>query len=182
MLADERKFEELILYVAQESRDDLKCGATKLNKILFYADFEAYHTLGRSITGQPYQKLERGPAPRRVVPVVERLECQGACRWEDRTWFGLPLRKLVALREPELSLFTPDELEVAQAVIRELWELNATEVSDLSHRFVGWQAADIGEEIPYGTVFVDEPRPLTEEEIAWAHEVIEEYLGRQRTA
>ena len=44
---------------------------------------------------------------------------------------------------------------------------------------MGWQAVDIGEEIPYGTVFVDEPRPLTEEEVAWAHEVIEEYLGRQ---
>jgi hypothetical protein len=178
----DRKFEELILYVARESQDDRRCGATKLNKILFYADFMAYHKLGQSITGQKYQKLERGPAPKRVVPVVESMVSRGFCAWAERSYFGFPLKKLIALREPDVSVFSAEELDVARTVISELWDLNATEVSDLSHRFVGWQAAEIGEEIPYETVFVDEPRPLTQEEEAWAHEVIEDYLEQKRTA
>jgi hypothetical protein len=178
----DRKFEELILYIARESQEDRRCGATKLNKILFYADFLAYRKLGRPITGQKYQKLERGPAPKRVMPVIEELISGGACAWAERSYFGFPLKKLLALREPDVSVFSAEELDIARTIISELWELNATEVSDLSHRFVGWQAAEIGEEIPYETVFVGEPRPLSPEEEAWAHEVIEDYLEQKRTA
>lgn len=176
-IAETSKFEELILLVARECREDPRCGATKLNKILFYSDFLAYEELGRSISGEAYRKLERGPAPRRILPVVEDMLSAGWCTWAERDWFGLPLRKLQPLREPDLSLFSADELEVVRRVVRDLWELNATEVSDLSHRFAGWQAAAPGEEIPYETVFVDEPRRLTDEEVEWAQEAIREHLG-----
>jgi hypothetical protein len=183
LLADrDRKLEELILYIARESQEDRRCGATKLNKLLFYADFVAYHRLGRSITGQKYQKLERGPAPRRVVPVVDSMVDRGLCAWAERSYFDFPLKKLLALREPEVSVFSAAELDIARTVITELWDLNATEVSDLSHRFVGWQAVQIGDEIPYETVFVDEPRSLTQEEEAWALQAIEDYLEQERTA
>jgi hypothetical protein len=176
-IAETSKFQELILLVARECGEDPRCGATKLNKILFYLDFLAYEELGRSISGEAYRKLERGPVPRRILPVVEDMLSAGWCAWADRDYFGLPLRKLQPLREPDLSLFSAEELEVVRRVIRDLWELNATEVSDLSHRFAGWQAAAPGEEIPYETVFVDEPRRLTDEEVEWAQEVIREYLG-----
>lgn len=176
-IAETRKFQELILLVARECREDPRCGATKLNKILFYSDFLAYEELGRSISGEAYRKLERGPVPRRILPVVEDMLSAGWCAWDDRDWFGLPLRKLQPLREPDVSLFSAEELAVVRRVIRDLWELNAAEVSDLSHRFAGWQAAAPGEEIPYETVFVDEPRRLTDEEVEWAQEVIREYLG-----
>jgi hypothetical protein len=182
MAAKDEKFRELILYVARESEDDRRCGATKLNKILFYADFLAYRKLGRSITGQKYQKLEWGPAPKRIVPVIDEMVREGRCAWAERNYSGFELRKLIPLREPTVSVFTAEELDIVRTVIDDLRDLNATEVSDLSHRFAGWQAAEIGEEIPYNTVFVDEPRPLTREEAAWAHEVIEEYLEQKRTA
>lgn len=177
MTSQEQKFQELILLVARECRDDPRCGATKLNKILFYADFLAYEELGRSISGEAYRKLERGPVPRRILPILDGMLAEGWCTWTDRDYFGLPLRKLQPLREPELALFSAQEVELVGRVIRDLWELNAAEVSDLSHRFAGWQAAAPGEEIPYQTVFVDEPRRLTDEENEWAQEVIREYLG-----
>lgn len=176
------KFKELILYVARESENDRKCGATKLNKILFYTDFHAYRKLGSSISGEKYQKLERGPAPKRIVPMISEMETEGLCAWADRDYYGFPLKKLIPLREPDLSVFTAQELDVARTVISELWNLNATEVSDLSHRFVGWQAAELGEEIPYETVFVEESRPLSPEEIAWADDLIQDYLERKEIA
>jgi len=182
MATRDRKFRELILFVARESETDGKCGATKLNKILFYADFQAYRKLGASISGQRYQKLERGPAPRRAVPMISEMEKEGLCAWEDREYFGLSLRKLIPRRDPDLSVFAQEEVDIARGVIRELWDLNATEVSDLSHGFVGWQAAGLGEEIPYETAFVGEPRPLAPDELAWAHEVIQEYLDQKKTA
>ncbi|HKI05938.1 MAG TPA: Panacea domain-containing protein [Thermoanaerobaculia bacterium] len=182
MANSDRKFRELILFVAQESENDENCGATKLNKILFYADFEAYRKLGQPISGQKYQKLERGPAPKGAVPVISEMEKAGLCKWEDREYFGLPLKKLIPRRDSDLSVFAPEELDIARAVINELWDLNAAEVSDLSHDFVGWQAASLGEEIPYETAFVGKPRPLTPDELAWAHEVIQDYLDERKTA
>lgn len=175
------KFQEMILLVARECRDDPRCGATKLNKILFYADFLAYEELGRPISGEAYRKLERGPVPRRIRPVIDRMLSEGWCAWADRDYFGLHLRKLQPLREPDLSQFSTEELEVVRRVVRDLWEMNAAEVSDLSHRFVGWQAAAPGEEIPYETVFVDEPRRLTDEEEEWAQEAIREHLAADRS-
>ena len=58
--------------------------------------------------------------------------------------------------------------------------LNASEVSDLSHRFAGWQATDIGEDIPYATVFVDEARPFSPDELAWALEVVDAYEASEK--
>jgi hypothetical protein len=182
MHAKTRKFRELILYVAKQCEADPKCGATKLNKILFYSDFRAYEDLGAAISGEAYQKLENGPAPKRFVPVVRDLEEERACIWADRRYHGKNLRKLIALREPDLSVFKPAEIDLVRDIIEDLWDLNATEVSDLSHRFVGWQAADLKEEIPYNTVFVDDPRPLSAEEHEWALQVIGDYREREEAA
>lgn len=182
MTTDQHKFREMILFVAHETEDDRSCGATKLNKILFYADFRAYEQLGRSITGERYQKLERGPAPRRMVPVAEAMVSEGCCVWDEQDYFGFSLRKLVPLRKPDLSLFSAPEIELARRVIQELAPLNATEVSDLSHRFAGWQATEIGEDIPYATMFVDEPRPFTADEFTWALGVVDAYEGRESAA
>lgn len=170
-----QKLQELILYVARQTEQDPRCGATKLNKILFYLDFGFYRQHGRSISGWRYRKLEFGPVPERMTHLVEEMAARGLCAWAERTYFGRPLRKLVALREPSLSVLAAEELDMVNRVIRDLWELNATEVSDLSHRFVGWQVAEMGEVIDYNSVFVGEPRPLTAEETEWALTVIREY-------
>jgi hypothetical protein len=179
MLPEESRFRELILYLARLSETDPKCGRTKLNKLLFYADFTAYRTLGKAISDQPYQKLENGPAPKRFLPVVRALEEEKACAWVDQDYYGKPLKKLIPLREPDLSVFRPEEVELIRSTVEDLRDLNATEVSDLSHRFLGWQAAELYEEIPYNTVFVDDPRPLSPEEMEWAREVIGEYEREQ---
>ena len=71
------KFAELLLYVAEESEDDPKFGATKLNKIMYFSDFEAFGILGRPITGASYRRLERGPVPVEILSVLSELEREG---------------------------------------------------------------------------------------------------------
>jgi hypothetical protein len=65
MVQSESKLAELILYVAERLRGDPKGGAMKVNKVLFSAEFAHMRLHGVPITGVEYQKLERGPAPRR---------------------------------------------------------------------------------------------------------------------
>ena len=56
---NERKFTELILLVAERLRSDLSGGATKLNKVLFFAEFIHVRRTGRPISGAEFQKLDR---------------------------------------------------------------------------------------------------------------------------
>ena len=86
--ANDVKFRELVLYVARKSEADPRFGATKLNKILFYADFWAYSKLGRSISGQKYRRLDQGLALRRLLQAVARLERELACAWAERDYYG----------------------------------------------------------------------------------------------
>ena len=50
---DERKFTELVVYVAARLQSDRSGGATKLNKVLFFADFAHVRRTGRPITATP---------------------------------------------------------------------------------------------------------------------------------
>lgn len=167
---DEAKFREFVLYVASRSESDPDFGSTKLNKILFFAEFLAYGKLQRPITGAVFQKLNFGPAARRLLPVQEQLECDQAAAIQHRDRYGHRQERLVALREPDLSRFTGAEIAIIDDVLRELLEENAVSVSDLSHRFLGWQLARYGEEIPYETVFLS-GRELTQAEKDYALEL-----------
>lgn len=154
---DEKRFAELMLYISAKSASDPKFGATKLNKILFYADFLAYAQLGDSITGFEYQKIEHGPAPRHILKVRRSLEQQGALAVSN-----VPLRegrtqtRVIAKRKPKLDLFRPKEIPLVDEVIKKLWGLDAESVSTLSHLEIGWQVAKLNETIPYGTIFLSD--------------------------
>jgi hypothetical protein len=167
----DKKLGELILYVSERCEADRHFGATKLNKILFFADFLFYQKSGRSITGQTYQRLPNGPAPRRLVPVRQALVDAGELALRERLTHGHRQLRTVATREPDLSGFGADEMKVVDHVIRVLWDHSATDASELSHTLTGWRLARDGDTIPYETVFLSERR-LTREEADYALELV----------
>lgn len=134
---------------------------TKLNKLLFFSDFRAYERLGASISGQVYQKQVFGPTPKSFMPTVRKLEKEKTCAWKESRWHSKPMKRLVAFREPDLGIFRQEEIDLVRGVVQELWDYDGSQISEKSHRFAGWQAADLREEIPYGMVFVDDARPLS---------------------
>jgi hypothetical protein len=71
---DRRKFEELVLYIAERTADDRRFGRTKLAKALFYADFESFRQYGESITWAPYQAWKYGPYPPALESAINRLK------------------------------------------------------------------------------------------------------------
>ena len=152
------KFIELMLHFSKRGLDEgLVIGSTKLNKLLFFADFRAYAKLGRPITGARYQKLDWGPAPRALLPVRAELIETGQAQVSDpEDWNQV----LEPCRDPEMSLFSQDELLVIEEVFEELRPFNATAASDYSHeRSPGWNAADELEDIPYETARIETERP-----------------------
>lgn len=154
MPGDERKLAELILYVAGKLRDDPKGGATKINKVLFAAEFAHMRLYGKPITGVEYQKLEHGPAPRRLLPVRDQLIARGAAELVRDRYMGYGLDRVEPRREPKLDLFTPEELAVVDRAISELWEKYADEASRLSHREMAWRMVEMNEAIPYEAAYL----------------------------
>jgi hypothetical protein len=165
------KLRELILYIARRSEGDESFGKTKLNKILFYADFIAYAQTGQSITGQQYRKLEHGPAPVEAPQAIDTLVDQADLAMARRNYHGFPQQRPLALREPKLDAFTAEEIAIVDAVIAEHWGRSARDVSDLSHEFIGWQVARPGEVIPYDTVFADDSEPI-DADVQYAKDLI----------
>jgi antitoxin SocA-like protein len=158
---DDDKLGELILFIAQRSEGDERFGAVKLNKLLFFSDFLAYCRLGRSITGQAYQKLDHGPCPRKLVPVVGAMQSSGAFAWKDEQdeWTDRTRKVPVALRPPNLNAFSADEIAIVTEVIESFWRNNAKGISTISHGFTGWEHAETNETIPYEVALVQFKKP-----------------------
>ena len=166
----EEKLRELIPYIAHKSISDPRCGAVKLNKLLYYADFTAYRRIGKSITGAEYQHLQEGPAPRRGLPAQERLKRDGAIEMKyEPSLVGEPLHRIVPKRRP-YPIFSKQEKDLINSLIKEFWKLTGTELSDRSHKEFGWRLTRMGETIHYRTTWLSSS-PLTEEQIKMGQQI-----------
>jgi hypothetical protein len=105
------------------------------------------------------------------------MEENGDCVVAEREYFGRTQKVLLARREPILNSFSGAEIAIVHDVIERLRGLNATDVSDLSHQFIGWQLAEEGENIPYSTALLGHPRPPTPAEIEYGRKLAEEMGG-----
>lgn len=155
----EEKFKELVLYIAEKSEDDPWFGATKLNKLLFYADFLAYGHFGKPITGAVYQVLRHGPAPKKLLPIRLQMIRDKELEIRRERVLRFTQQRPIALREASVGVFSADELSIVDDLIRLLGDRTAGEISELSHAEVCWQLADEGEEIPYTAVFLSSRKP-----------------------
>jgi len=157
---NEIRLKELILYISERCAGHLKFGATKLNKILYFSDFLAYAHTGEPITGVEYMKLPNGPAPKKLVPIREQMRAAGELGIQE-VWLrsGKIQKRTVNLRRPNLSVFTAEQISIVDTVIEALSSANSDEVSDLSHKMVGWKVADAKEVIPYETIFLSTDPP-----------------------
>lgn len=179
---NEERFRELLLYISQKCANDPKFGAVKLNKILFLSDFLAFAHYGEPITGFEYQKLEQGPAPRRLLPMRERMiEAKELGLQEIPLRSGNVQIRTVNLRRPKLGVLKPEHIAVVDAVIDALSEAGAEEVSELTHKMTGWKAARFGETIPYETIFLTD-EPLTEADLERGREIAEAHRLAVREA
>lgn len=162
---DEAKFKELMLYVASQTEDDLEFGAVKLNKVLFYSDFLHFAQKGTPITGALYQRLQHGPAPRKLLPVRLEMMRAGDAYLDKSYYMGrVPVARLVAKRPPNLSLFTPDELKFVDNIIKMVSDGTASDISNLSHDEMGWKLARHKEPIPYEAVWLSFDPPTADDE------------------
>ncbi len=171
------KLQELILYIAHKSHDDPSFGVTKLNKILFLADFMAYGYFGESITGTTYVRRQFGPAPRDMASVLSEMEVAGRVQVVELPHYGYTQKRPLPKENANLSLFTPEQINLATEVIGQCEGMSAAELSEWSHTLTPWLSAGDGEELPYETVFVLKHMTVSRADMGWAMEAVDELLA-----
>src|SRR5262245_49935882 len=97
------KLKRLIHYVAWKAGRRDWFGATKLYKVLWFADARHYVLTKKSITGAVYIREKHGPVPKFGKVAREELEKAGAIK---STREG-KLTRIVALTPPDVTIFTP---------------------------------------------------------------------------
>jgi hypothetical protein len=154
--------------------DPSELGATKLNKICWYADLNAYRQLERTVTGADrYKRLQFGPVPKGIHLVLEALEHEGKIARAEENYFGKPKRMFMALTRPNLGAFTPEEIAIVDAVAEFICHKHtATSISLASHDAL-WEEAELGSDILVAAGAVI-PGEATAEDIEWARSVVGE--------
>jgi len=150
---NKNKFVEFVLYVADKCFFHEKFGVTKLNKILFFADFLAYANFGKPITAAEYFNLERGPAPQQMKPILDEMQEKGEIEIVRTRFFTKTQHRPIAKRAADIRSFKSHEIALIDQVIEDLKDMTAQEVSNYSHQYVGWKMTEERELIPYHTVF-----------------------------
>lgn len=169
----EARLRELILYISGRCESDPSFGAVKLNKILMYSDFMAFFRRHRPITGVEYMRLPQGPAPRRLKPIAAEMEQNHEMALRTVRVGKYEQKRVVPLRQPNLGLFTAEDIAIVDEMIQALWGRTAKAVSELSHG-IAWKVAGDRELIPYEAVFLSDEE-LTEYDIARTHELAQRF-------
>ncbi len=172
------KLKELVLLVCDLARGQERFGQVKLNKILFNIDFKSFAERGESVSGEDYQAQPLGSTLKRMLPILRELKQEGALAIKRVPVGDYVEERPEALRPADLGLFSADEIALIESEVEAAKLMTGTDMSEVSHEFLGWKVAAMGETIPYETVFAMKPRALTEEERAVGSDVIKRHAQR----
>jgi len=123
---------------------------SKLNKLLFYADFKHFKEYTLSITGLRYAHLPYGPVPDNYAMYYATMFSKGLVEFKEESYPNGYVGELIkAVKEPDLNIFSPSELRIMAAVIEDFKGHTATQIQDIAHKEKGYQQTSDGDIIPY---------------------------------
>jgi uncharacterized phage-associated protein len=167
------RLKQLVLLVTKLSEKDRTVGRVKLAKLLYYIDMECFLLLGHSMSNATYQKLPQGPAPREFLGIKAEMFRDN---WIDEVSIQAgphTRQKLVAVREPDTSVFDANEQAIVERVVNEFWEWSATKISDYAHDEIGWISAEMKADIPNEAYLLS--ANFTEDEMKRAEKIAQEH-------
>ncbi|MDO8578775.1 MAG: DUF4065 domain-containing protein [Dehalococcoidales bacterium] len=143
---DISKFYNAVLFFCKEG-----VVKTKLNKLLFYADFKHFKENSLSITGVRYAHLPYGPTPNDYELFYATMRSLGLIEFVETIYpHDIVGERLKSIKEPDLNAFDTRELKTLAAVKVDFEALTAKRITDFSHEEQGYQDTKNGELISYG--------------------------------
>jgi putative zinc finger/helix-turn-helix YgiT family protein len=139
-----RKLGEMMVYFAEQPR----MWRTKLNKLLFYADFLHAKRSGAPISGARYVRMQFGPVPADFY-TLQAMLVDGASLDEIAAEEGDCTGSVFIARRPaDRSRFSECELETLDYVAHYFADWSASRIAVYSHQEPGWLETKDRETIP----------------------------------
>jgi len=146
------KFRELLLYILERVGARANVGETVIYKLLYFIDFDYYEKYEEQLVGATYIKMPFGPAPAEFKDIVQGMLDKDLVLVKTKV-FDHEQKKYLPVRHADLSLFTGQEIEHVEGVLRKLGHMNARQISEYSHGDVPWLTTQDNAPIPYEKVF-----------------------------
>lgn len=134
---DLRKFSEMVIFFTET----LEPWKTKLNKLLFYADFNMYKQTGFSMSGVQYRAITMGPVPNNFNSIFEYLANKGDLDiyYTNFTDGGTGEQiKPHSGKRFNKALFNNIELQIMESVAERFKEKSTNEIIEISHKEKAW--------------------------------------------
>lgn len=150
------KYRELILFLAEKMSG---VGKLKLNKLLYYIDFDHFEKHEKSVTGEEYVRWEKGPVPSHLKAIVKKMEEYGDIQTYTQKMSGdlRDKRCLRPLRPHNPNVFTVQELETICEVLEKWRYHSGTEMMHATHGDPPYLATAKDQVIDYNLVFYRQP-------------------------
>ena len=129
---------QMVLFFAHQMPDLFK---TKLNKLLFYADFLNFSRKGQSISGMEYRAIEFGPVPADYEKLLLRLSEDGRIELDQKEFSsGFYGETIKPKQNSDSTFFEVGEQAILYEVAKRFSTMTAKQVVDISHQEEGWKA------------------------------------------
>ena len=137
---------EMVIFFASKSQGVLK---TKLNKLLWYADFLHYRLFSTSISGATYIHLPYGPVPENYERYLTKLTLEKAITIRSKEFGGYSGEIVEPNREIQTQSLPPTAVAVLDAVHERFRNYSSKDISTASHGELGYRETGQGEPISY---------------------------------
>jgi transcriptional regulator with XRE-family HTH domain len=152
-----KKFKEVLLYVLSRVGAKPNVGETVLYKLLYFIDFNFYEKYEEQLMGATYIKNTYGPTPLEFKEIVKEMVTENELELVKSQYFQREQKKYLPRRDSNLSLLSAIEIKCIDDVLHKLGSMNATAISEYSHKDVPWMVTNPKEIIDYETVFYRTP-------------------------
>ena len=132
-----KKFSEMVVFFTEK----LQPWKTKLNKLLFYADFNMHQQTGFSISGIQYRAIPMGPVPNNFNSIFEYLANKDEVDIYYTSFVDGGTGEQFKPNQNKSfnsELFSESELKVLHSIAEKFESTSTTEIIKISHKEKAW--------------------------------------------
>jgi uncharacterized phage-associated protein len=149
----EKKYKEVILYLAQKLGGEIK-GKKKLAKLLYFVDFDFFEKFQKSLTGDSYKALPMGPFPVTMEKILVTMASEKKISIKlERERLDYNPTEIYKAKEKPQDIFSKNEQEVLDRVVLKYGHLSGKQLEDLTHAEAPYIGTAPNQEIAYELAF-----------------------------
>lgn len=131
------KFTEMVIFFTEK----MQPWKTKLNKLLFYADFSMFREYGYSISGIQYKAIPLGPVPNKFDSIFDYLVNNNEVEINYTSFSNGGIGeqfKPLSNRQFKSDIFSTEELDLLEKIAERYKNMSTKDIIEYSHKEKAW--------------------------------------------